>query len=60
MLLSFELIMNILRSGFFGEKNGLRLGIIDLHTIPCHESSLSEIIQDKKVITLEEHFLPGG
>lgn len=37
-----------------------RLGIIDLHTIPCHESSLSEIIQDKKVITLEEHFLPGG
>ena len=37
-----------------------KLGIIDLHTIPCHESSLSEIIQDKKVITLEEHFLPGG
>jgi len=37
-----------------------RVGIIDLHTIPCHESSLSEIIQDKKVITLEEHFLPGG
>ena len=36
------------------------VGVIDLHTIPCHELSLVEKIKDKKIITLEEHFLPGG
>jgi transketolase len=37
-----------------------KIGVIDLHTFPCHQSSLSEIINNKKIITLEEHFLPGG
>jgi transketolase len=37
-----------------------KIGVIDLHTLPCHQSSLSEIINNKKIITLEEHFLPGG
>jgi transketolase len=37
-----------------------KVGVIDLHTIPCNEKELCKLIQDKKVITLEEHFLPGG
>ena len=37
-----------------------KVGVIDLHTIPCNQKELCKVIQDKKVITLEEHFLPGG
>jgi transketolase len=37
-----------------------KIGVIDLHTIPCNESKLCEVINNKKIITLEEHFLPGG
>ena len=37
-----------------------KVGVIDLHTLPCDTDELSKVIQDKKVITLEEHFLPGG
>ena len=34
--------------------------IRDRHTLPCNTDELSKVIQDKKLITLEEHFLPGG
>ena len=37
-----------------------KVGVIDLHTLPCNTDELSKVIQDKKLITLEEHFLPGG
>lgn len=37
-----------------------KVGVIDLHTLPCNQKELCKVIQDKKVITLEEHFLPGG
>ncbi len=37
-----------------------KYGLIDLHTIPCDEKELSNVINNKKIISVEEHFLPGG
>lgn len=43
-----------------GEK-GLDVGVIDLYTVPVNTGEfLSAIGEAKKVVTLEEHFLPGG
>lgn len=43
------------------QKKGLRLGVLDIYTLPINEDLLVELIsQAKKLISLEEHFLPGG
>ncbi|UCC98615.1 MAG: hypothetical protein JSW66_01720 [Phycisphaerales bacterium] len=40
---------------------GLDIGVVDVFEIPINESTLLETIDGvKKIITLEEHFLPGG
>lgn len=40
---------------------GIEVGVIDLYTLPINEQLLLEYISGvKKLITLEEHFLPGG
>ena len=37
------------------------IGVIDIFQVPINELSFLDIIKDaKKIITLEEHFLPGG
>jgi transketolase len=42
-------------------KNGLNVGVIDVYTIPINEKNFIEAIgQSKKLVALEEHFLPGG
>jgi transketolase len=42
-------------------KNGFNVGVIDAYTIPLHEQNFLKAIKGtKKLITLEEHFLPGG
>jgi transketolase len=44
----------------FAEK-GIAAKIIDLYAIPFdHQSLLSEILDVKSVVTIEEHVLPGG
>lgn len=43
------------------EQKGIYLGVIDLHTIPINEPLLlKEITKTDKLITIEEHLLPGG
>ncbi len=43
------------------KKHSLETGVIDLHTFPINEKVFLEAISNaKKIITLEEHFLPGG
>ena len=42
-------------------KKSISLGVIDIHTIPCKEDSFINAIKNSpRLITLEEHFLPGG
>ena len=42
-------------------KQGIDLGVIDVYRLPTNEDDLAEVIKNSgKVITLEEHFLPGG
>lgn len=42
-------------------KEQKNIGLIDLYTLPINENELIETIKEaKKVITIEEHFLPGG
>lgn len=42
-------------------SEGISLGVIDLYSFPVNESLLIEMLQGvKRLITLEEHFLPGG
>jgi transketolase len=41
--------------------NSLNVGLIDIFQIPINESVLIDMLKDaKKIITIEEHFLPGG
>lgn len=43
------------------EKQKISLGVIDIYTLPINEKLLIESVKKaKKLITLEEHFLPGG
>lgn len=43
------------------EKKKLKVGVVDLFTIPIDGNLLvQKIAAAKKIITLEEHFLPGG
>jgi len=42
-------------------KKKINLGVLDIFTLPINESLLLELVKDaKKMISLEEHFLPGG
>ena len=42
-------------------KKGISLGVIDIHTIPCKEDLFINVVKNYPIlITLEEHFLPGG
>ncbi|MBI5098528.1 MAG: 1-deoxy-D-xylulose-5-phosphate synthase [Nitrospirae bacterium] len=44
----------------FGERN-INIGVIDVYSIPVNGNALAEKIRNaKKLISLEEHFLPGG
>ena len=43
------------------KDRGISLGVIDMHTIPCKENVfIKEIREVTRLITIEEHFLPGG
>lgn len=43
------------------EEKGINIGVIDIYTIPInHGLFLEKVKNAKKLITLEEHFLPGG
>jgi len=43
------------------EKEGLNVGVIDVYTVPINHALLIETIKNaKKIICLEEGFLPGG
>ncbi len=43
------------------KKHSINAGVIDLYTFPINEDLFLESIKDfKKIITLEEHTLPGG
>ena len=43
------------------EKENIEIGVIDVYTLPMQESIFVKAVQmAKKLITLEEHFLPGG
>lgn len=43
------------------KKEDISIGVIDIYTLPINEDALIEQIRNvKKLITLEEHFLPGG
>lgn len=43
------------------EKDGTSVGVIDVYTIPIDSSAFMQAIQAvDKLVTLEEHFLPGG
>lgn len=43
------------------QTNKIDVGVIDLYTLPINESLFIEIIKRaKKIVSLEEHFLPGG
>lgn len=43
------------------EKKKIHVGVIDIYRIPINTNTFLEIIKkSKKIISLEEHFLPGG
>ena len=43
------------------EKNEIQMGVIDLYTIPINEKPFVNSVKSaKRLVTLEEHFLPGG
>lgn len=43
------------------EKHSINVGVIDLYTLPVNEKLFLEKISNaKRIITLEEHTLPGG
>lgn len=43
------------------EKEGINIGVIDIYSLPINQGLFLEIVGDaKKLISLEEHFLPGG
>ena len=43
------------------KKQSLNVGVVDVYTIPINASLLTQKIgKAKRIITLEEHFLPGG
>ena len=43
------------------EKEGISIGVIDVYRFPIQENAFIETIQAaKKLVSLEEHFLPGG
>ena len=43
------------------KKQGLEIGVIDLYTLPINEKLFLDTINNaKKIVTLEEHTLPGG
>ena len=43
------------------ENNGVKAAVADIHTIKCNEEELIKLISKyKKIVTIEEHFLPGG
>lgn len=43
------------------EKKKIHVGVIDVYTLPVNVDLLLEAVRNaKKIITLEEHFLPGG
>lgn len=43
------------------EEKKINVGVIDIYTLPINDSLFLEIIEgSKKLISLEEHFLPGG
>jgi transketolase len=40
---------------------GLRVSVVDLYTLPVNEALLLDLLKGvERVVTLEEHFLPGG
>ena len=42
-------------------RQGRDVGVIDLYRLPVNEKGFAETVKDAKLlITLEEHFLPGG
>ena len=42
-------------------KKGIDAGVIDVYTFPVNEKGLLDAVaESEKIITLEEHFLPGG
>lgn len=42
-------------------EQGIDIGVIDIYRIPINQTLFLEKVKDaKKIITLEEHFLPGG
>jgi|7_EtaG_2_1085326.scaffolds.fasta_scaffold13952_3 transketolase len=42
-------------------KYGKEVSVIDLHTYPCDEDKLTEVLKTApSLITIEENFLPGG
>src|SRR3990167_3180064 len=43
------------------DRKNIDIGVIDLYTFPVNASLLSEVVKGvNKLVTLEEHFLPGG
>lgn len=43
------------------KRNNLSVGVVDIYSIPINESLLTQTIEQVKfIVTLEEHFLPGG
>lgn len=43
------------------KKEGIELGVVDLYTFPVNVPAFLEAISGaKRLVTLEEHFLPGG
>ena len=43
------------------EKENMKAGVVDLYTIPIDPAMLAKKIgKAKRIVTLEEHFLPGG
>lgn len=43
------------------EEENIHVGVIDIYTLPIRDGAFIEIVRDvKKLISLEEHFLPGG
>ena len=42
-------------------KNGINIGVIDLYTLPINGEPFVETVKlANKLVSLEEHFLPGG
>ena len=61
ILCTGNILHNALKAAEALEKEGINLGVVDVLSVPCQNERLVDILRkSEKILSLEEHSLPGG